>query len=102
VAAQLRRIFGSFPLRVTSEWAGSVGFTPDEYPIVGLIDGKRQYIVAGMSGSGMAVSFNAGRCICRRILGHEDDDDYPAEYFAPSRLLDPANHVWPRLDQQER
>jgi glycine/D-amino acid oxidase-like deaminating enzyme len=96
-AGQLRKSFGRFPLQVTNEWAGSVGFTPDEYPIVGTIDGKRQYIIAGMSGSGTAVSFNAGRCICRRILGQTDDDDYPAEYFAPSRLLDPAKHVWPAI-----
>jgi glycine/D-amino acid oxidase-like deaminating enzyme len=101
VAAQLRMKFGPFPLRVTNEWAGSVGFTPDEYPLVGLIDGKRHYLVAGMSGSGTAVSFNAGRCLCGRILGQTHDDDYPPEYFAPSRLLDPASHVWPELQPQQ-
>lgn len=101
VAAQLRSRFGAFPLHVTHEWAGSVGFTPDEYPIVGLLDGKRQYIVAGMSGSGTAVSFNAGRCIAARIQGRSDDDDYPPAYFAPSRLLDPAGHVWPDLNFAE-
>lgn len=98
VIAQLRERFGVFPLRVTNEWAGSVGFTPDEYPIVGLVDGKRQYIIAGMSGSGTAVSFNAGRCICNRILGVAGDDDYPAEYFSPMRLLDPAGHTWPAVN----
>jgi glycine/D-amino acid oxidase-like deaminating enzyme len=97
VAAQLGMRFGGFPLRVTNEWAGSVGFTPDEYPIVGLMDEKRQYVIAGMSGSGTAVSFNAGRSICARIQGREDDDDYPAAYFAPSRLLNPAGHSWPAL-----
>lgn len=98
VAAQLRDRFGAFPLHVTHEWAGSVGFTPDEYPIVGLMDGKRQYIVAGMSGSGTAVSFNAGRCIAARIQGNAEEDDYPPAYYAPSRLLDPARHVWPELN----
>jgi glycine/D-amino acid oxidase-like deaminating enzyme len=98
VAAELRRSFGRFPLRITNEWAGSVGFTPDEYPIVGVFDGKRQYIIGGMSGSGTAVSFNAGRCVCHRILGYVDADDYPIEYFGPSRLLDPGNHPWPNLD----
>jgi glycine/D-amino acid oxidase-like deaminating enzyme len=97
VAAQLGLRFGGFPLRVTNEWAGSVGFTPDEYPIVGVMDGKRQYVIAGMSGSGTAVSFNAGRSICARIQGREDDDDYPPAYFAPSRLLNPAGHAWPLL-----
>ena len=97
VAAQLQAKFAPFPLRVTNEWAGSVGFTPDEYPLVGLIDGKRHHLVAGMSGSGTAVSFNAGRCLCERILGRAHDDDYPPEYFAPSRLLDPTSHVWPEF-----
>jgi glycine/D-amino acid oxidase-like deaminating enzyme len=98
VVAQLRARFETFPLRITNEWAGSVGFTPDEYPVVGLMDGKRQYIIAGMSGSGTAVSFNAGRCICQRILGQGEVDDYPPAYFSPSRLLDPARHTWPEVD----
>lgn len=96
---QLRRSFGLFPLRITNEWSGSVGFTPDEYPVVGVMDGKRQYVIGGMSGSGTAVSFNAGRCVCRRILGYDEPDDYPTEYFGPTRLLDPLNHAWPKLDQ---
>lgn len=100
VMARLRASFGAFPLRVTHEWAGSAGFTPDEYPVVGLIDGKRQYIIAGMSGSGTAVSFNAGRCLCARMLGHADTDDYPPEYFSPERLLDPANHIWPEVESR--
>lgn len=101
VIAQLRERFGAFPLRVTNEWAGSVGFTADEYPLVGTIDGKRHYLIAGMSGSGTAVSFNAGRCICARMLGLGDADDYPPAYFSPLRLLDPAGHVWPEVDPQE-
>lgn len=99
VLGQLRERFGGFSLHVTNEWAGSVGFTPDEYPIVGLADGKRQYIIAGMSGSGTAVSFNAGRCICGRILGGIQDDDYPPEYFSPARLLDPVGHTWPSVNR---
>ncbi|MDA1055280.1 MAG: hypothetical protein O3C40_33080, partial [Planctomycetota bacterium] len=68
-------------------------------PIVGLMDGHRQYIIGGMAGSGTGVSFNAGRCIVNRILGLTDEaDDYPPEYFAPTRLLDPQHHTWPKLD----
>lgn len=99
-ASQLRQRFPEFPLRITNEWAGSVGFTPDEYPIVGLLDGKRQYIIGGMSGSGTAVSFNAGRCICGRILRDGNDDDYPPEYFCPQRLLEPAAHTWPEVSRK--
>ena len=85
---------------MTNEWSGTVGYTPDQYPIVGTIDKKRQYIIAGMCGSGSGVSFNASRCIVNRILELTDEsDDYPAEYFGPSRILDPANHVWPAVQE---
>ncbi len=96
--SEIHRYFPNSTLRVTHEWSGTVGFTPDQYPVVGLLDGKRQYIIGGMCGSGTGVSFNAGRCIVNRILARTtDDDDYPPEYFAPSRLLDPQHHPWPTL-----
>lgn len=89
---------GPFAMEVTHEWSGAVGFTADEYPLVGLIDGKRQYLIGGMCGSGTGVAFNAGRCVVNRILARTGEtDDYPPEFFAPSRLLDPAAHPWPNL-----
>ncbi len=99
---EMKRHYAYEPYRyhVTHEWSGTPGFTPDEYPVVGLLDGKRQYIIGGQCGSGTGVSFNAARCICNRILGLTDEpDDYPAAYFAPSRLLDPANHPWPAIEE---
>ena len=94
--AQMREGFGLSRYHVTNEWSGTVSYTPDEYPIVGLMDGKRQYIIGGMAGSGTGVSFNAGRCVVNRILGNRDEeDDYPPEYFSPTRLLDPKSHRWP-------
>ena len=94
---ELRDRFGPFSATVTNEWSGTVGFTPDEFPLMGTLDGKRQHIIAGMCGSGTGVAFNAGRCLVNRILGREaETDDYPPEFFAPSRLLDPTRHPWPR------
>ena len=99
VAGELERYFGPYQLHLTNEWSGTVGYTPDEYPIVGLIDGKRQYIIGGMCGSGSGVSFNGGRCIVNRILGNTDEtDDYLPEYFSPTRLLDPKTHNWPQVE----
>lgn len=98
LCGELKRYFGTYHWRLTHEWSGCVGYTPDEFPIVGLIDGKRQYIIGGMCGSGTAVSFNGARHVVQQILGLEGPDDYPAEYFAPTRLLDPNNHRWPALE----
>jgi len=97
---EIRRCFGPLRLKISHEWSATAGFTPDEYPIVGSIDGHGQHIIAGMCGSGTAVSFNAARCIVNRLLGLESEtDDYPEAYFAPSRVLDPKNHPWPECPQ---
>jgi len=97
---ELRRFCGWFPLHVTHEWSGTVGFTRDEFPIVGVMDGKRQYIIAGMCGSGTAVSFNAARWTCNQIREVDvDEEDYPPSFFSPTRLLDPKNHHWPDVNK---
>lgn len=99
---EMKRYFGPHRFHLTHEWSGGVGFTADEYPLVGLLDGQRQYLIAGMCGSGTGVSFNAARCLVNRILGRTGEpDDYPAEYFGPTRLLDPAHHPWPTLENQD-
>jgi glycine/D-amino acid oxidase-like deaminating enzyme len=99
VLGELQRCFGESPLTITHEWSGTVGFTPDEYPVVGSMDGRRQFLIADMAGSGTGVSFNAARCIVNRILGLTDEpDDYPEAYFSPQRILDPQGHSWPELD----
>jgi glycine/D-amino acid oxidase-like deaminating enzyme len=95
---ELHRYFGRSHVHVTHEWSGTPGFTDDEFPVVGLLDDKNQYIIGGMCGSGTAVSFNAARHIVQQILAVDGPDDYPAAYFAPSRLLDPGNHPWPALE----
>jgi glycine/D-amino acid oxidase-like deaminating enzyme len=100
LVGEMRRYFGPGNMRVTREWSCTAGFTDDEYPIVGLLDGKRQYIVAGMCGSGSAVHFNGARHVVQHILGLDGPDDYPAEFFSPTRVLDPNNHTWPSVDAQ--
>jgi len=101
-AAAMKENFGPYQLELANEWSGTVGYTPDEYPIVGSIDGHGSWIIAGMCGSGSGVSFNAARCLVNRILGRANEpDDYPPEYFAPSRLLTPDSHSWPELENGE-
>ncbi|SVE32992.1 uncharacterized protein METZ01_LOCUS485846, partial [marine metagenome] len=97
---ELHRHFGRSRVRVTHEWSGTPGFTTDGFPVVGLLDGKGQYVIGGMCGSGTAVSFNGARHVVQRILEMDDrEDDYPACYFAPTRLIDPANHSWPEVEE---
>ena len=99
IGGEMKASYGPYQLELQNEWSGTVGYTPDEFPIVGRCDEKRRYIIAGMCGSGSGVSFNAARCVVNRILGRDDEiDDYPAEYFSPRRLLDPSNHRWPDLE----
>ena len=95
---EVHRYFGQSEMKVTREWSCTAGFTDDEFPIVGLIDGKRQYVIGGMCGSGSSVHFNGARHVVQQILGLDGPDDYPEEFFAPSRVMDPENHPWPRVD----
>lgn len=98
--SHMQDVYGPSEIHIANEWSGSVGFTPDQFPAIGKIDGKRQYMIGGMVGSGSNVSFNAGRCIVGRVLGaDENSDDYPPEYFSPTRILDPQNHPWPKLQE---
>ncbi len=96
--AEVWRYYDPAPVTVTHEWSGTPGFTTDEYPVVGRLDGRDMWIIGGMCGSGTAVSFNGARHVVTRVLGLEDDrDDYPEAYFAPTRLLNPERHPWPDL-----
>ena len=55
-----------------------------------------------MCGSGSNISFNAARCVVNRILDlHDEPDDYPSEYFGPTRLTSPESHTWPILPEEE-
>ena len=96
--SEIQNIFGNSRMHVTREWSCTAGFTDDEFPIVGLIDDKRQYIIAGMCGSGSGVHFNGARHVISKILGLNGPDDYPEEFFSPTRILDPTNHCWPTID----
>jgi glycine/D-amino acid oxidase-like deaminating enzyme len=98
VIGEMNRYFGRAALHVTREWSATAGFTADEFPVVGLLDGKRQYIIGGMCGSGTGVSFNAARHVVQQILGLPGPDDYPASYFSPTRLLAPESHPWPAVE----
>ena len=90
--------FGPSSMKVTNEWSGTVGYTDDEFPVIGLLDNKRQYIIAGQCGSGSGVHFNAARHIVQQILGLDGPNDYPDEYFSPKRIMDPQNHSWPSIE----
>lgn len=95
VIAEVQDMFGHSPMHVFREWSCTAGFTNDEYPIVGVLDGKRQYVIAGMCGSGSGVHFNGARHVVDDILRIDGPNDYPEEFFSPTRVLDPARHRWP-------
>ena len=100
LCTELNEVFTPAKYKITNEWSGTVTYTPDEFPVVGSIDGHNKFIIGGMAGSGTAVSFNGARCIANRILGKTDEqDDYPEAYFSPRRILDPSGHHWPEIER---
>lgn len=87
VAAFLKPYFSIKGINITNEWSGTVGMTPDEFPLIGLQDNKRLYIVGGMAGSGSGVSFLASQFIVFKILNIDGPDYYPEKYFSPQRFF---------------
>ena len=93
MCAELSRLWGAIPIKVTHEWTGSVGVAPDWFPVVGPMDGDRLYILSGFCGSGSATSFNAGQHIVFQILGKEcAPEHHPPEFFSPMRFTDPRRY----------
>ena len=86
VITEMEARFDMKRIHVSHEWSGTVSYTPDEFPLVGLMDGKRMYIIGGLAGSGSGVSFNAGRHIVQLICGIHEPDFYPEKYFSPDRF----------------
>jgi len=89
VAASLQRLFSIKRMRITNEWSGTVGMTPDEFPLIGLMDSKRLYMVGGMAGSGSGVSFLATQWVVFRIMDIDCPNYYPERYFSPRRFFTP-------------
>ena len=87
VSAFLKPLFGIKQMQVTNEWSGTVGMTPDEFPLIGLQDNRGLYIVGGMAGSGSGVSFLATQFIVFKILNIDCPDYYPEKYFSPKRFF---------------
>ena len=49
---------------VTHRWAGTMGFTPDELPLVGAVPGQRNvFICGGYSGHGLGFAVAASNCL---------------------------------------
>ncbi len=83
---ELKRQFSVSGIRVSNEWSGTVSYTPDEFPIVGLMDEKRLYMIGGMAGSGSGVSFNGAHHVVKAILGLDGPDYYPERFFSAKRF----------------
>jgi gamma-glutamylputrescine oxidase len=55
---------------VTNRWAGTMGFTPDELPVVGAVPGRPNlYVCGGYTGHGMAFAFNCARRLAEALTG---------------------------------
>jgi gamma-glutamylputrescine oxidase len=61
---------------VTHRWAGIMGFSPDELPVVGAVRGMPNvYVCGGYTGHGFGFAVNAARTLVRHLL---DGDAIPA------------------------
>ena len=69
---------------VSHRWAGSMGFTPDQRPLIGPL-GPGLWILAGCSGHGMPFATEAGRQVASWIC--QGQPDRAMAPFDPQRFL---------------
>jgi len=68
--AQLARM--GVTAAVTNRWAGIMGFSPDELPLVGAVPALRNVVVCGgYTGHGMGFAVNATRCLVANMVDGE-------------------------------
>ncbi len=65
-------------------WSGHVGFTRDQMPHAGLLDGL--FYAGGYCGHGIAMATHLGALIARRIAGERLDHPLFDDHFAPIPL----------------
>jgi len=65
---ELHRLGATAP--VTHRWAGIMGFTAEELPLVGPVDGRPGvYLCGGYSGHGMGFAFQCARQLAEQLTG---------------------------------
>jgi glycine/D-amino acid oxidase-like deaminating enzyme len=68
----LRELGATAP--VTHRWAGIMGFTPDELPLVGALPGHPNvWISAGYTGHGLAFAFHCAKRLAEAITGRRPE-----------------------------
>ncbi|KAK9484500.1 FAD dependent oxidoreductase [Lipomyces starkeyi] len=69
--------------RIVKQWTGIMGFSADEYPLVGkipsLLEQGQEYCIAGFSGHGMPRIFLAAKALVRMILLEDDEYRYDCQ-----------------------
>lgn len=77
---------------VERRWAGTMGFTPDHLPLVGLVPGRTgTYVCAGFSGHGMGFAFEAARLLVEHIVAAASIPPWLAPgRFAAIPMADPG------------
>ncbi|KAK9372562.1 FAD dependent oxidoreductase [Lipomyces chichibuensis] len=72
--------------RIVKQWTGIMGFSTDEYPLVGKIpsflDQGQEYCIAGFAGHGMPRIFLAAKALVRMILLEDDEYKYDCQYHS--------------------
>lgn len=79
--------------RITHEWTGMMGFTPDELPMAGLWK-DNVYVLGGFSGHGLVGSVLAAKCIAKLIMGVPDEPEKDIslpEEWNPNRVAEPLS-----------
>lgn len=74
-------------LSVRRRWSGTMGFSPDDRPVVGPVpEHSESFFATGFTGHGMGYGFRMGQLLATLVEGTERPKDY--DLFAASRFED--------------
>ena len=86
-AAEALRLWGDTSFTIYHEWSGSVALSPDNYPVIGSVDGHGMWICGAYAGAGSTCSFRGALRVIHAILGHDDEAEvFPDRFFSPARF----------------
>ena len=70
--------------KVDQVWTGIMGVTPDSWPHVGRVPGrKNQWILGGFNGGGMSFIPTSAKAVARMVVEDSDFDDVKSEFGIP-------------------
>ncbi|KAK9249261.1 FAD dependent oxidoreductase [Lipomyces tetrasporus] len=90
----------SVDYKIVKQWTGTMGFSADDFPLVGKVPSGQEYCIVGFNGRGMPRIFLAAKALVRMILLEDEGYRYDCQYSSTIGSL-PSNRIERKMDAAE-